>query len=59
MVNEEIRQAISHAGIKQWKVADALGISEATFTRWLRKELPPEKKLEILSTISRTKEAKP
>ena len=39
------------AGIKQWKVAEAMGISETHFSRKLRKELPQEEKEKILQII--------
>lgn len=58
MQNTDIRHAISAAGLKHWEVADALGISEATLTRWLRRDLPEEKRGDILATIKHLKEAR-
>jgi len=51
MANQEIRQKMRKVDIRQWEVADGLGVSEFTLTRWLRKELPDERKAAVLSTI--------
>lgn len=51
MANEDIRKEIKSAGVRHWQVADAIGISDTTFTRWLRKELPDDKKVAVLSAI--------
>ena len=51
MANQEIRQELRKANVRQWEVADSLGISEFTFTRWLRKELPTDRKNAVLSSI--------
>ena len=55
MVNEEIRCAMKAANVKQWQIADALGIHEKTFCVWLRHELPADKKKEILDVIEKLK----
>lgn len=49
--NRDIRIEIAVAGLKQWQVAKALGIAEATFSRKLREELPEEEKVKILAAI--------
>ena len=51
ITNKEIRRKIGAYGLKQWQVADALGMSEATFYRKLRKELPNDEKEKILAII--------
>lgn len=51
MTNEKIRDAMRIANVKQWQVADALGVHEATFCVWLRHELPAEKENAILEAI--------
>ena len=53
MANEEVRSAMTAAKVKQWQVADALGIHETTLCAWLRHELPAEKRKEILIIINR------
>lgn len=50
--NQEIREALQNKGMKQWELADMLGISEFTLTRWLRKELTEDKKELLLKTIN-------
>lgn len=49
--NKEIRAAIVLKGLKHWEVARALGIHDSNFSRLLRKELPENKKKEILKVI--------
>lgn len=55
MQNEKIRRCISESGLRYWEIADALGVADTTFTKWLRHELPVEKKEEILAAIERLK----
>ena len=54
--NADIRIAIMVSGVKYWEVADELGVSDSTFTKWLRKELSDEKKQKIIEAITRLKE---
>ena len=49
--NEEIRRAIGAAGLKQWEVAEALGVLDCVLSRKLRKELPQKEKEHILQVI--------
>lgn len=56
MQNIEVRNAIKNSGLKYWQVADALNVSDSTFTKWLRKELDPEKKFAVLKAIDTLKE---
>ena len=58
MKNVEIRSAFMQAGIKQWQLAEALGISETHFSRKLRKELPEEERGKILSVVDRLAQEK-
>lgn len=53
--NSEIRQVLKEARVRQWEVADALNISEATIVRKLRRELPEEEKARILQVINQLK----
>ncbi len=52
MCNLDIRNAAKEAGVFLYQIADKLGISEPTMVRWLRYELPAEKKTRIMSIIS-------
>lgn len=51
MKNKDLRDEFRIANVRQWKVADAIGISEMTFVKWLRKELPEEKKKLVREAI--------
>lgn len=51
MKNIDIRLAIVNKRLKNYEVAAACGVSEFTFSRWLREELPQEKKKRILDAI--------
>ena len=53
--NVKIRTALFKSGIKHYQAAEALGISDETFSRWLRHELPPDKQKEILNVIEKLK----
>lgn len=52
MANAEIRTLIFEHRLKHYEVASRMHISESTFSRWLRKELPLEKKQEVLKAIN-------
>lgn len=58
MKNVVIRSAFMQAGIRQWQLAEALGISETHFSRKLRKELPDEEREKILTIIDRLAQEK-
>lgn len=51
--NDEVREAMRLNGVRQWVVADAIGISEPTLCRWMRKPLDPEKKAKVMDAILR------
>lgn len=59
--NISIRNAAHEAGVHHWEVAEALGISEGSFCRRMRHELPEAEQtriLNIINDISAQKEAK-
>lgn len=51
MKNLELRKAAKAAGIPLWRIADAIGVGEATMTRKLRHELPENEKKQRLNLI--------
>lgn len=51
MANQDIRRKAADAGIKLWQIADALGISDGTFSRRLRKEFTLEEKERVVNII--------
>ena len=53
MVNQEIRQRLAQAQVKQWQLAEAMSLSEFTLSRRLRHELPREEQARILDIIDR------
>lgn len=57
MKNKEIREKANTHGIYLWEIADVLGITDSTFSRKLRKELPEAEKMSILKIIDDLKEA--
>lgn len=52
-MNKDIKEKIKAAGLHQYQVADLCGISETTLVRWLRYELPADKREMILSVIEK------
>lgn len=51
MHNQEIREHAKRYGVRLWRVADRLGVSEGTFIRRLRKELPESERVKVLAII--------
>jgi hypothetical protein len=50
-INDDIRMKIRAAGLYQWQVAMACGISEFTLVRWLRGSLTEEQRKAIYTAI--------
>ena len=51
MNNAEIRQAAKAKKVLLWEIAEALGITDATLSRRLRKEFPAEERDRMLGII--------
>ncbi len=51
MANDSIRKAARIAGVPLWKIAQHIGVSEPTLTRWLRNPLPEAKENAIREAI--------
>ena len=58
MQNKDLREAFRIANVRQWEVAEAIGISEMTMVKWLRRELPEDKKLRIRAGIRKVQESR-
>lgn len=56
MKNIRIRQAAAQARVKLWEIARELGITDATFSRRLRDELPDDEQERILVIIQQLKD---
>ncbi len=55
MTNEKVRTALFVNNVRQWRLAEKLGVSESVISRKLRTELPDEeqqKLVEIIKSIS-------
>lgn len=55
MSNQDIRIAMIQANIKQYQVADILGIAEHNFSRKMRYEMSDKEKAIILQAIEELK----
>jgi predicted transcriptional regulator len=53
--NCEIRTELLRVGMKQYELAELLGITEFTLSRKLRKELPDDEKQRILEIIAKAR----
>ncbi len=51
MKNLDIRELLKEKRVRQWQVADKLGIAEMTLVRKLRYELTAEEKQKIFTII--------
>lgn len=56
IANRDIRLKTRGLGIPMWAICKELGISEPTLTRWMRSELPPEKREKIEAAIEKIAE---
>ncbi len=53
MCNKDLRDEMRIANVRQWEVAEAIGISEMTMVKWLRRELDDGKKARVREGISK------
>ena len=51
--NREIREAIANSALNKYEIAYEIGIADTTFSVWLRKELPDDKKQLVLNAIKK------
>ena len=58
MKNKDLREEFRIANVRQWEVAEAMGISEMTFLKWLRRELPADKKKLVRQAIAKVVDSK-
>ena len=52
-INKDIRKMARRAGIPMWKIAVEMGVSENSLFRWLRRELPEERRAKIIEIIKK------
>lgn len=55
MNNKEIREKIAKKRLKHYEVAQAIGITQYTFSHWLQTEMDTEKKSIVLKAIDSIK----
>lgn len=53
--NIEVRTAIEKKRLKYFEVAQALGITQHTFSHWLQTEMDQDRKERVLKTIKEYK----
>lgn len=53
MSGAEIRQKIIESGLKIWQVAEAYGVADTTFSKYLRKGFNEENTRKVLSIIEK------
>lgn len=53
--NKDIRRAIIRAGLYNYEVAEAMGVSETYFSRLLHSTLSDDKKQQIMEAIQEAK----
>lgn len=51
--NKEIRFAMKQSRVSYWQIADELGVCDTTLMRWMRHELPEEKRNQIFDIINK------
>lgn len=56
MQNQDIRRAAAGAGVKLWRIAEAMGMADSSLSRKLRHELSPEEKERVYAVIRRLSE---
>lgn len=49
--NKDIENTAKQYKVNFWEVANALGVSEGTITRWMRTEMPTKKKAKVIEAI--------
>ena len=52
MRNYAIREQAKTSNVRLWEIAEAMGVSEATVTRMLRKELSQAEQHKILGVVA-------
>lgn len=48
-----LRDRLKGMGIRQWELAEAIGIAESTLVVWLRQELTGEHRERVLAALER------
>ncbi|MCI3028550.1 hypothetical protein LMF32_05475 [Desemzia sp. C1] len=51
--NQEIRTLMKEKGVYQWEVALKMGVTDVSFSRWLRVPLTEEKRQMVVKAIEK------
>lgn len=51
MKNKAIRERLTKSSIHYWELAERIGVSESTLTRWLRQELDGERSERVRTAL--------
>ena len=57
-MNDDVKQKASERNVRLWQIAYSLGITDSSFSRRLRKELPCDEKERIFAIIDQLAESK-
>lgn len=55
MSGKEIKRKITEAGVKIWQVAEAFGVADTTFSKYLRRSFSEADTKKVLSIIEKLK----
>lgn len=55
--NETVKRHAWKLRVPQWKIANEIGVSEITITRWLRQELTEERFRRLMAAVDKIAEA--
>lgn len=55
-MNEMIKGKIRESRVRQYEIAEYLGIDEGNFSKWFRKPLTEEKETQIIEAIKAIRE---
>lgn len=56
-MNKDLQMLAMGKGVKQWQLAEEIGVAESTFCRMLRRELKPEMREKVLAAINKLADA--
>jgi predicted XRE-type DNA-binding protein len=51
IINSDLREVVKKANLKLWQVAEVYGLSDANFSRKLRKEFTESEKKKVLEIV--------
>lgn len=55
MNNKKLLELLRRENIRHWQIAEVIGMHESAFSRWFRKELSQEQRVQVLSAVEEIK----